>query len=102
LYDTLPGSLRWHAPLTSWPAPSDASIRRGWLYRRGGETLNGGVTHEKEIHVTILVWVVFALSLGACIGFILCSVMTISAEEQLRAERLGMSPGHPLEPDSQS
>jgi len=52
--------------------------------------------------VTIIVWVVFALSLGACIGFILCSVMTISAEEQLRAERLGMSPGHPLEPDSQS
>jgi len=51
--------------------------------------------------VTTIVWVLLILSLGVCMGFILCSVMMVSGEEQRRAESLGMSGGPPLEPDSQ-
>lgn len=43
------------------------------------------------------VWVFLALSLGVCLGFILCSVMSVASEEQ--GER-GLLGDPPLEPDS--
>jgi len=53
---------------------------------------NGGVTHEKEIHVTTVVWVLLSISFGACLGFILCAVMMVSRDEQERGERLPDAP----------
>ena len=42
-----------------------------------------------------------ALSLGVCIGYILCAVMMLSGEEQRRAELRAIPDGAPLEPESQ-
>jgi hypothetical protein len=55
---------------------------------------------ERERSLTTALWVLVALSLGVCIGYILCSVMTVASEEQQRAEHRGMHGVPPLEPES--
>jgi hypothetical protein len=47
---------------------------------------------------TILVFI--ALSVGVCLGYILCAVMMVANEEQLREARREIPADAPLEPES--
>ena len=62
------------------------------------ERLNGGITHGRESHLSTSILVVFALSIGVCIGYILCAVMMVARDEQERDERLPDT--SQLEPES--
>jgi hypothetical protein len=55
---------------------------------------------QKERDLTTAVLVFLTLSLGVCIGFVLCSVITVASEEQRRAEHARIPDAGELEPES--
>ena len=50
--------------------------------------------------MTTAVLVLLALSLGVCIGYVLCSVMMVAGVEQRHGEHAIVPSASPLEPDS--
>ena len=52
------------------------------------QSLNDGITHGRESLLSTSILVVLALSVGVCIGYILCAVMMVARGEQERDERL--------------
>jgi hypothetical protein len=87
-------------PLTTSGTASDAALRRVRLYVRLRKRLQWWRTDGRESHLTTALWVLLALSIGVCIGYMLCSVMMVASDEQQRADHGGLRGAPPLEPDS--